>query len=64
MFKNNNLNFDNIKPSNQSFSTKKIKFRDRNDLILNVEKKEVLIFQKNLIFLFSSYSFFYFFRII
>ena len=46
MFKNNNLNFDNIKPSNQSFSAKKIKFRDRNDLILNVEKERGINFSK------------------
>ena len=39
MFKNNNVNFDNIKPSNQSLSAKKIRFRDRNDLVLNAEKE-------------------------
>ena len=46
MFKNNNLNFDNIKPSNQSFYAKKIRFRDRNDLILNAEKERGINFSK------------------
>ncbi len=51
MFESNNLNYDNIKPNSQSISTKKIKFSDKNDLIINAEKEKNIYFSKKSNFL-------------
>ena len=56
MFKNSDLNFDNIKPNSKPFSTKKIKFSDKYDLIENAEKEKNINFSKKsnfFIFLFT-----------
>ena len=59
MYKGKNLNFDNIKPNSQSLLTRKINFRDKNDLIKNVEKEKNINFAKksNLIIFLLTVSF-------
>ena len=56
MYKDKDLNFDNIKPNSKPLLTRKVNFRDKNDLIKNVEKEKNVNFAKKsnlFIFLFT-----------
>ncbi len=46
MVESNNINFDNVKPSGKFFSSKKILFKDKTDLVKNAEKEKNLNFSK------------------
>jgi cell division protein FtsI (penicillin-binding protein 3) len=62
MFKDNNVFFDNVSPNYKSFGTKKIKFKDKNDLIeISNKEKEVSFAKKsNFLFFLVTVSFFSF----
>ncbi len=46
MFKTKNIKFDNVKPNNRLFLSKKLVFKDKNDLIRSEEKEKNLNFAK------------------
>ena len=52
MYKNDNINYDNVKPFNRKIGTKKVIFNDQSDIIFNVEKEKNVNFSKNINFLF------------
>lgn len=59
MFRTTDINFDNVKPSKKTFASKKINFRDKNDLIENAIKEKNVYFSKksNLFFFLLTISF-------
>ena len=52
MYKNDNINYDNVKPFDRIIGTKKVIFNDESDIIFNVEKEKNVNFSKNINFLF------------
>ncbi|MEE2695195.1 MAG: penicillin-binding protein 2 [Pseudomonadota bacterium] len=62
MFKDNNVSFDNVSPNYKLFGTKRIKFKDKNDLIeiANNEKNVDFAKKSNFFFLLVTISFIFF----
>ncbi len=46
MFKSNNINFDNVKPNYKVFSSQKLFFKDKTDLIRSADRDKNLSFSK------------------
>ena len=52
MNKNDNINYDNVKPNKVIINTRNIVFNDQSDIIFNAEKEKNINFSKNVNFLF------------